>query len=87
MVRAMTRPDRPLLLLALLLAGCATFPEVDRAGAAFDEAPAPRLLPTDQVLAAGEAAPRGAAAAQGALTARAEALRSRAEAIRRRPAS
>lgn len=86
MVPAMMR-RAPFLLLALLLAGCATFPEVDRAGAPFDDAPPPRLLPTDQVLAAGEGAPIGAEAAQRSLTARADALRRRAEAIRRRPST
>ena len=76
---------RALLALALLLSGCATFPEVDRAAMTLGEGPAPRLLPTDQVLAAGEAPPLGAEAAQAALAARAAGLRQRAEAIRQRP--
>ncbi len=77
---------RPALAL-LLLAGCATFPQVDAAGRAFTDAPAPQLLPTARILALGEAPPGGAEAAQAALTARAAALRNRAAAIRNRPVS
>lgn len=74
---------RAILFLCLLVAACASFPEVDRAGADYDDAAAPRLLPTDQVLAM-EAAPIGGEATRAALLARAEALRARAAAIRRR---
>ncbi|HMO70731.1 MAG TPA: hypothetical protein PKC84_03660 [Paracoccaceae bacterium] len=72
------------LLVALTVSACAAFPEVDRAGAAFDDAPAPRLLPTDQVLAA-EGADLGGPETAAALDARAAALRARAAALRRSP--
>lgn len=75
---------RGALSLCLLLAACASFPDVDRAGTAYHDAAAPRLLPTDQVLAM-EQAPLTTEASRAALLARAEALRARAAAIRRRP--
>lgn len=68
----------------LLLSACATFPEVDRASAPYDNAAPPRLLPTDQVLAA-EGADLSGPEANAALLARAEALRARAGALRSRP--
>lgn len=72
------------LILCLAVSACASFPEVDRAGAAYDDAEAPRLLPTDAVLAM-ELAPVADEGARAALLARAEGLRARAAAIRRRP--
>ncbi|MFN3972169.1 MAG: hypothetical protein ACK4L4_12460 [Gemmobacter sp.] len=74
------------LALPCLLAACAGFPEVDRAELPHADAPAPRLLPTDQVLAM-ETAPLGNDATRAALIARAAALRARAAAIRTRPAA
>jgi hypothetical protein len=74
------------LALPLALAACAAFPEVDRAGGAFADAPAPRLLPTDALLSL-ETAPAAGPDREAELLARASRLRARAEAIRGRPLS
>lgn len=70
--------------LALALSACAAFPEVDRAGAPYDRAQPPRLLPTATVLAA-EGADLSGPDTNAALLARAAALRARADGLRRPP--
>lgn len=78
-------PPRALILaLPLLMAACASLPEVERAERPYADAPAPDLLPTDQLLAM-EGTPLATEALRIALLARADALRTRADAIRRRP--
>lgn len=71
------------LALCLLLAGCATFPQVDAARFALQGSKAtPALIPIDEVnAAAGQ--PLGAETAQSDLDARAAQLRAEAEALRR----
>ncbi|QYK40881.1 MAG: hypothetical protein KF887_15995 [Paracoccaceae bacterium] len=76
---------RAALALPLVLAACAAFPEVERAEGAYSDAPAPQLLPTDQVLAM-ESGAIATDDRRAALIARADALRARAATIRRRPA-
>jgi hypothetical protein len=66
------------LALAITLAGCATFPEVDALPPEAARPSPPRLVPIDRILTGAEtAAPEGEAPG-AALTARAEALRARA---------
>jgi len=64
---------RPVIILALMLSGCGTFPEVDAASRTV-AGPAPALLPLDVILDA----PAPSAEARGdALAAEAAALRGR----------
>jgi hypothetical protein len=69
------------LLLCLLLAACADFPEVEAAEARLTDAPAPQLLPTADILARA-AAPGRAESGQAALAARVARLKARAAALR-----
>jgi hypothetical protein len=72
------------LALCALLAACATFPEVDAAERALAEGPAPRLLPTEEILARA-ALPGRAEAAAETVAARAARLRARAARLRATP--
>ncbi|SLN74372.1 hypothetical protein ROJ8625_04048 [Roseivivax jejudonensis] len=66
---------------ALLLAGCATFPEIDAAESAdVATAPYPDLVPIGTLLA--QQPPRATPALEAEVTARADALRARADALR-----
>ena len=77
------KTPRPTLALAglLLVAACATFPEVDAATRAAS-GPAPRLIPVEGILAQADALGSGQAAV-GTLEARAAGLRARAARLRR----
>lgn len=77
----MMRLTAVLFPCALLLAACASFPELDAAGP--DRATPPQLLPIDQLLAQ---AGTGETDPGPALAARAAALKARAAAIQTAPA-
>jgi len=72
------------LLPLVLIAGCASFPEVDRAERLLGEGPAPILLPTEDLLARVDA-PSRVGNSQATLVARAAALRARAVLLRATP--
>lgn len=76
-------PPRPTLALAsvLLMAACASFPQVDAATRAAS-GPAPKLIPVDGILAQADALGSGQAAV-GTIEARAAGLRARAARLRR----
>lgn len=69
------------LALCLVLAACATFPEVDAAERMLGEGPAPQLLPTEDIRARA-ALPGRAETSQAALLARVARLKARAAALR-----
>jgi hypothetical protein len=77
---------RAMVPIVLLLAACASFPEVDRAERSLGEGPAPLLLPTEDLLARVDA-PSRVGSAEAELTARAAALRARAARLRVTPVS
>lgn len=75
------RPALSVLILAVALAGCTRFPELDRAPARVPaNAPYPALVPLDPLLAEAEE-PGRAETAGPALAARAARLRARASAL------
>ena len=70
-------------ILALALAACTQFPELDRTiGPEAEAADYPALIPLEPVLARVEGAPERNAETEAEVQARAEALRARAEALR-----
>lgn len=78
-------PHRPALraaLLALMLAGCATLPDVTAQTAEPAPIPQPRLVPIAGILAQADAVPTATDAANP-VTTRADTLRARADALRR----
>ncbi|MFV0491482.1 MAG: hypothetical protein ACK5M4_06670 [Pseudorhodobacter sp.] len=72
-----------LILSFALLTGCASFPDVQRAGAVPSGGSAPDLVPTETLLAM-EASPRATEESTAALAARAAGLRARAAGLRNR---
>jgi len=74
-------PHRLALILCLSLSACAEFPDLDAATPPVTAA-APKILPLDQLLAAGAAVPGQANADAASLSTRAAALRARAAALR-----
>lgn len=77
----MSLPFKPLLIALPLLAGCSDPPAVaGKESASVATAPAPRLAPTGQILAAGQTMTLTDQSAQ-ALSAQADALRARAAAL------
>ncbi|MEL7260117.1 MAG: hypothetical protein AAGK69_01990 [Pseudomonadota bacterium] len=83
----MRPPFRPLMLpLALLIAGCTQFPELDATiPAAVEAAPFPALVPLEPLLAANAAVVEDPQATTQTLEGRVSALRARASRLQDRP--